>query len=221
MNPEDIIGPIAEAAAPAVAEAHAVGEDSAMPGDSAEHAHEHGADGKKIKSRWKRDKTADHAEELARVKNEAEQARAALQDRLLRLQADFDNFRKRTQREKADWIRGANEDILSELLPVIDHLELALGATEGATAPDALTQGVRMVREQLLGALARFGLQPVDAGATFDPTRHEAISHLASATVSENGIIAQSRRGYQLGDRMLRPAQVVVSSGPAFAAGEG
>jgi len=74
-----------------------------------------------------------------------------------------------------------------------------------------------MVREQLLATLARFGLQPVDAGATFDPTRHEAISHLPSETVPENGIIAQSRRGYQLGERMLRAAQVVVSSGPAVA----
>ncbi|MCE9616204.1 MAG: nucleotide exchange factor GrpE [Lentisphaerae bacterium] len=172
------------------------------------------------KSRWgtgKKEKR--QIEELTLAKEAAEQAQAALHDRLLRLQADFDNFRKRTVREKAELFRTANEDLLAELLPVVDHFELAFGSVESGRDNDAFTRGVRMVRDQLIAVLGKFGLQPLEAaGQTFDPARHEAISHLPSETVPENGILVQTRRGYLLGDKLLRPAQVVVSSGNPHAA---
>ncbi len=176
-------------------------------------------EGKKGKTMGRKEKTA-QLEALTRERDDLEQARLALQDRVIRLQADFENFRKRTLREKSELFRSANEDLMSELLPVLDHFDMALDAARNASAPEALAEGVRMVREQLSAVLARFGLQAVEAGGQpFDPTLHEAISHLPSETVPENGVMAQTRRGYRLGDKLIRPSQVVVSSGaPAAAA---
>lgn len=139
----------------------------------------------------------------------------AIRERLLRLQADFENFRKRTLREKNELYRQANEDLMLELLPVLDHLDLALAAAREHGADEAFVEGFRLVSEQMLAALQKFGLNPIDAGHdVFDPNRHEAISHLASDEIPENHVMTQVRRGYALGDRLLRPAQVVVSSGP-------
>jgi molecular chaperone GrpE len=135
-------------------------------------------------------------------------------DRLLRLQADFDNFRKRMIREKADIYRRANEDIMEELLPVLDHLELALAAVGDANAHDSIAQGFKLVGEQLLTVLKKFGLTPIETeGTEFDPNVHEAVLHMPSVDVDENGIVSQTRAGYRLGGQLLRAAQVVVSSG--------
>ncbi len=141
------------------------------------------------------------------------QDNAQLQDQLLRLRADFDNFRKRMQRERVEMARTANESLLQALLPVVDHMDLALDAIDDA-AENPFAEGVRMVREQMLGVLRQFGVAPLQTeGQPFDPHFHDAISHLPSETVPENTVLAQTRRGYLLEDRLLRPAQVVVSSG--------
>lgn len=139
---------------------------------------------------------------------------ALLEDRLLRLQADFDNFRKRTLREKEDLYRRANEDILLELLPVLDHLELAFRAAESDGKEHPVIQGFHLVAEQLRAALRKFGLEQVDASDAFDPNVHEAVQHLPSKEVEEGHVMVQLRSGYTLGSRLLRAAQVVVSSGP-------
>jgi molecular chaperone GrpE len=139
---------------------------------------------------------------------------AALNNRLVRLQADFDNFRKRTLRERNELYQRANEDLMLEMLSVLDHLDLALEAADQHSENAAVTQGFRMVSDQLRGVLGRFGLAPVDAeGQEFDPQVHEAVSHLPSPDVKENHVMVQVRRGYMLGDRLLRATQVVVSSG--------
>jgi molecular chaperone GrpE len=139
---------------------------------------------------------------------------AACKDKHLRLMADFDNFRKRQTRDREDYARRATEALMQELLPVLDHLELAL-----ANAPDKadpLATGVRMVTDQFLAALARFDLKPFpSAGEPFDTARHEAVSELASEKVPAQHVLHQLRGGYLLGGRLLRPAQVVISSGPA------
>ncbi len=136
---------------------------------------------------------------------------------LLRLRADFENYRKRVLREKDELYQRANMDLLGELLPVLDNLDMAFAAVQGG-GNDAVVQGFKLVGEQMLGVMARFGLKPVDAeGQAFDHRVHEAIAHLPSAEVAENHVIAQTRRGYMLGERLLRPAQVVVSSGPPAA----
>ena len=139
-----------------------------------------------------------------------------LQDRLLRLQADFENYRKRMDREKKDWIAFANEKLVLELLPVLDHFELGLadGAKNGA--PAAFVEGFQLICNQLRAALEKAGVQAIDAeGAAFDPHVHEAITHLPSDDVPADHVVVQTRRGYKLGDKLLRAAQVVVSSGPA------
>ena len=139
---------------------------------------------------------------------------AACKDKHLRLMADFDNFRKRQTRDREDYARRSTEALMQELLPVLDHLDLAL-----ANAPnksDPLAVGVRMVADQFLAALARFDLKPFQsAGEPFDPARHEAVSELASAEVPAQHVLHQLRCGYLLGGRLLRPAQVVISGGPA------
>ena len=140
---------------------------------------------------------------------------AVLQDRLLRLQADFENYRKRMDREKKDWIAFASEKLVLELLPVLDHFELGLTDSAKNGAPAAFTEGFQLVCNQLRAALEKSGVQAIDAeGAAFDPHLHEAITHLPSDDVPEGHVVVQTRRGYQLGDKLLRAAQVVVSSGP-------
>ncbi len=135
-------------------------------------------------------------------------------DQLMRLRADFDNFRRRTVRERSEVAQRANETILTEMLSVIDHMELAIGAGAEHDAPKALTEGFQMVCTQMVSALEKFGLSRVNVSDTdFDPNIHEAISQLPSEDVAENGIIECTRSGYMLGDKLLRAAQVVISSG--------
>lgn len=137
---------------------------------------------------------------------------AAMKDRYTRLMADFDNYRKRQTREREELIKRANEDLLSDLLPVIDHLELALAQDVDHKAP--FVAGVKLVYDQFIALLERYGMKPFDTkGEPFDPTYHEALSQMSSDTVPANLIIDQFRRGWLLGGKLLRPAQVIVSSG--------
>ena len=151
-----------------------------------------------------------------RAAEEAPSAEDVLRDRLLRLQADFDNYRKRVDRERKDWAVYANEKLLKDLLPALDNFDLGLANGIKANAPEALLEGLRLVKGQLESALAKSGVTPIDAeGQPFDPNLHEAITHMPSPDVPEGTVLAQTRRGYMMGDKLLRPVQVVVSSGPA------
>jgi len=143
----------------------------------------------------------------------SEAAELAVQkDRYARLMADFDNFRKRQIREREDLIKRANEDLLGDLLPVVDHLELALSKTADPDEPFVV--GVRLVYDQFISLLNRYGMKPIDAkGEPFDTAFHEALSEMSSPTVPANVIIDQFRRGWLLRGRLLRPSQVIVSSG--------
>jgi molecular chaperone GrpE len=139
---------------------------------------------------------------------------ASLQDRLLRLQADFENFRKRTQRERSELYVRANEEIVEQLLPVLDTFELGMANAEQSEADSSMVEGFQLVYQQTLATLKKFGLEPLHAeGEPFDPHHHEAITHLPSPDVPADHVMTQTRRGYRLGDRLLRAAQVVVSSG--------
>ncbi len=139
-----------------------------------------------------------------------------LEQRMTRLQADFENYRKRVQRDRNNWYQQANEDLIAELLPVLDHFEMGLHTADKHNVDDAVIDGFRLVYNQLEQTLAKFKLQPIDAeGCDFDPHQHEAITHVPSEEHPADTVIAQTRRGYKLGDKLIRPAQVVVSSGPA------
>ncbi|MEM9445266.1 MAG: nucleotide exchange factor GrpE [Verrucomicrobiota bacterium] len=141
---------------------------------------------------------------------------AQLQDTVVRMRADFDNFRKRLQKEKEDSIRYANEGLLESLIPIFDNFELGLQAAEQATDVKSLVMGMSMVKEQLKRFLDDSGLTQIDArSGEFDPHVHEAVSHEESSDVPEGQIITQRRKGYKLKDRLIRPASVVVAKAPS------
>jgi molecular chaperone GrpE len=153
-------------------------------------------------------------EQPASAAGEREEDVQLLKDRLLRLQADFENFRKRTLREKNELYGRANEDLMLELLAVLDHLDLALVAVNDGEDQSPVAEGFKLVSDQLLAALARFGLVPIDAvGRDFDPNFHEAVSHVPSGEFKDNVVTAEIRKGYMLKGRLLRASRVVVSSG--------
>jgi molecular chaperone GrpE len=137
-------------------------------------------------------------------------------DLALRTAADFDNYRKRAAREKEDAIRYANSSLLSDLLPLIDNFELGLEAARSAPGAEAILQGLGMVARQFQDFLASAGVEEIKTErAEFDPNLMEAVGHEADAEVPEGMVIRQTRRGYKLRDRLLRPASVFVSKGPA------
>ena len=155
----------------------------------------------------------DSAELLATAKKEA----ADNYDRYVRSVADLENHRRRTVREKEELRQFAASRVLEDLLPVIDNLGLGLAA---AKAPNAdlktLVGGISMVAEQLKSSLANHGLKEVNPlGLPFDPNLHEAISQQPSAEVADGAVITVVRVGFTLNGRLLRPASVIVSTGPA------
>ncbi len=140
---------------------------------------------------------------------------------LRRVAADFDNYRKRVARDSEAQVQRASESIVSELLPVLDNLERAVDASEHHEEAQ-VAEGVARVRQQLADILHRRGLEEIEAapGEPFDPHVHEALSHQPSEH-PEGVIAAVWQRGYRLGDRIVRAARVVVSSGPATGGGRG
>jgi len=137
------------------------------------------------------------------------------QVQLLRLRADFDNYRKRTEREKGEWTIRANERLIESILPALDTFDMGIADAINQDAKPEIIEGFRMVQTMLLDTLQRSGLKPVDSiGLAFDPNQHEAINRMASDDVAADHVLFQSRRGYLLGEKLLRPAQVVVSTGP-------
>ena len=137
-------------------------------------------------------------------------------DLALRTQADFENYKKRCARERDDAIKYANSSLLERLLPIVDNFELGLSAARGEGEDSPVFSGMSMVLKQLSDFLSENGLRPIDAvGHKFDPNLHDAIAHEPSDEVAEGKVIRQTRRGYRLKDRLLRPATVVVSSGRA------
>src|SRR5437016_11525536 len=137
-------------------------------------------------------------------------------DLALRSQADFENYKKRSAREKEEAIKYANSSLLEKLIAIVDNFELGLSAARGEGEDSPIYSGMRLVLKQLDDFLAENGLQPIDAvSQKFDPNLHEAIAHEPSEEFTEGPVIRQTRRGYKFKDRLLRPSSVVVSSGPA------
>lgn len=136
-------------------------------------------------------------------------------DLALRSQADFENYKKRAAREKEDAVKYANSSLLQRLVSILDNFELGLAAAKTESDQSPIYSGMVLVQKQLNDLLEENGLQTVEAeGKKFDPNLHEAIAHEPSDAPEET-VIRQARRGYRLKDRLLRPARVVVSSGPA------
>jgi molecular chaperone GrpE len=145
----------------------------------------------------------------------AEEAKT-FQDKYLRLAAEFENFKRLAQKQKQEYSQFANESLLKELLPIVDNLERALKCVREGRTTDGLVQGVELTLKQFTETLARFGVRPINSlGVPFDPTRHQAVAQQASNTAAENTIIEEYQKGYQLHDRILRAAMVVVAAAQA------
>ena len=132
----------------------------------------------------------------------------------MRERADFDNMRKRLQREKDEAVRFANGSLLEKLLPIVDNFELGLSAARQSAEGSAVLNGMSMVQKQLEDFLRDNGVQPIDAtGQKFDPNLHEALGEEPSGEVPEGSVVRQLRKGYKLKDRLIRAANVFVSRG--------
>ena len=138
----------------------------------------------------------------------------SLNDKYLRLAAEFDNYKRLAQRDQRDQIRFGNEQLLKELLPVVDNLERAIKAAKDVKSSDGLMKGVDLTLKQLQGVLGKFGVQSIPTmGQPFDPSGHQAVASVPSAQIPDKHVVEEFQRGYRLHDRILRPAMVTVSSG--------
>jgi molecular chaperone GrpE len=153
----------------------------------------------------------DASEALVAESAELRHERDELRDQLLRKAADFDNYRKRVERDRREMVELAAQDLLSELLPVIDDFERALEA-DVAPGAESYRDGVELIYKQLQDLLKKRSVTPIEAvGTDFDPHVHQAVVHEDSTTHRDGEVIAELRRGYRLGDRLLRPAMVKVA----------
>jgi molecular chaperone GrpE len=136
-------------------------------------------------------------------------------DRLLRLAADFENYKKRAARDKEDWTKFANEDLIRAILPFIDNLERAVNHAQKVADTGVLIEGVRLTIQQILQSLNKFGLSSFQSvGKPFDPTVHEAMLVIETDQHEPNQVVEEFQKGYLLNDRLLRPATVSVSKPP-------
>jgi molecular chaperone GrpE len=147
--------------------------------------------------------------ELQKMRGE----RDALLDRMARMQADFDNARKRAQREQQEFREYASADTIKAILPILDSMERALHASVSANSD--LRNGVELIYKQLLDALTKLGLRPIAAkGEPFDPRLHEAIEMVDTSEAADHQILEELQRGYKFKDRLLRPSMVKVARNP-------
>ena len=163
----------------------------------------------------KKKKEDKEIEELKKKLEEKEKEAKENYDRLLRTAADFENYKKRAAREKEDWTKFANEDLIRAILPFIDNLERAVNHAQKIADTGGLVEGVQLTLQQLLQALNKFGLSSFESvGKPFDPTMHEAMLVVETDKHEPNQVVEEFQKGYLLNDRLLRPATVSVSKPP-------
>ncbi len=161
------------------------------------------------------EEAATDEQDIEAVRREADEAR----DQLLRLAAEFENYKKRMEREREGLLKYAGEQVLRELLTTLDNLDRAIeqGTAESDDAAaklEAMLEGVDLTRKGLLATLEKFEVVPIDSvGREFDPNEHEAMSMEAETGLPPNHVVREFARGYRFKDRLLRPARVVVSEG--------
>jgi molecular chaperone GrpE len=139
----------------------------------------------------------------------------SLNERYLRLAAEFENYKRLAQRDQRDQAKFANETLLKDLIPLVDNLQRAVDFSKSSAGSDQLTQGVQLTLKKFLETLSKFGVKQVSSvGEPFDPTRHEAVAKIESGNQPENTIIQEHQPGYLLHDRIVRPAMVTVAAAP-------
>ncbi len=156
------------------------------------------------------DPAGDGEKDLSAELEQAKSQIAELTNRLLRTQADFENYRRRVQREKEELAVYANQKLILNLLPVLDNLERAL-ATPPVEGDEKLRQGVELTARSFREILAKEGVEPIEAvGKPFDPKFHEAVMTVESEEHEDGTVVAEFQKGYKLGDRVIRPSMVQV-----------
>jgi molecular chaperone GrpE len=156
-------------------------------------------------------RTTAREEELMGINRELEKKAAENYDKYVRVAAEFDNYRKRSVREKADAIKYGNEDLLRDILPLVDNLDRAMDHASNSDDFEAFRKGLNMLHEQLMCCLKKHGVEMIDtAGKDFDPNVHEAMLQVDSDKHEARKIVSEFERGYLLNGRLLRPAKVCV-----------
>jgi len=146
--------------------------------------------------------------EIKKLIEEKEQ----IQDQLLRKIAEFDNYKKRTERDFFDRVQNANEKLITELLPVLDDLERALDHAQKSQEINSLLEGTELIRKKMLGILEKQGLEPLTAeGDEFDPEKHDALLQTEKENVASGKIIEEHLKGYTLNGKVIRHSQVIVA----------
>jgi molecular chaperone GrpE len=154
--------------------------------------------------------------QIAETPEELKQKLNDVEDRMLRIAAEYENYRKRTARQQDELVKSANDRVFSELIEVIDNFERALQHAKEDSAAGAILAGTEMIYNQLLALLAKNGVTPIDAiGKPFDPQLHEAMLQVESDTYGEGTVATELAKGYQQGTRVIRHSKVGVSRGKA------
>ena len=150
-------------------------------------------------------------DELETRRRELEEA----QDRFVRLQAEFENFRRRSLKERQESLQYGHQNLVKDLLASVDNLERALGHSAEDADAESLIQGIELVKREMLGALGKHGVKVIEPfEEAFDPAFHEAMGQLPTASVEPNTVVEVLQKGYMINDRMLRPARVLVARKP-------
>lgn len=160
---------------------------------------------------------------LERLKSEVEAARAEAEtarDRMLRTVADYENYKKRLEKEKREFVKYANEKFIKDLLPSLDDLERAIDSSNDLDSLESFREGVKIIYKQLNNILKKHNVTPIEAtGVKFDPNLHEALMHMPSEE-PKNTVVQEYQKGYKLHERVIRPSKVVVSAGSSSKASE-
>jgi molecular chaperone GrpE len=157
------------------------------------------------------DSAADPTAQLRSERDQFKADRDEVKELLLRRQAEFDNFRKRTERERSEYLQYAGMEAVRELLPVLDDFERALKAESGNAE---YAKGVEMIYNRMYEALKKLGLEPIEtAGAQFDPHLHQAIERVETSDAPDNAVLGEFQRGYHYKGKLLRPSMVKVAVG--------
>jgi molecular chaperone GrpE len=176
---------------------------------SAQDAPDLKGDPQKAESTQAKDSIKDLEEKLASKAEEAQEN----YDRLLRVSAEFENYKKRCAREMEEFRKFSNQSLIREMLSVVDHLELAMNSTDGQkTIEKGLVEGLEMTHREILKVFEKFHVTPISAmGQVFDPTFHEAVMQEETDQYPGNTVVKELQKGYLIHDRLLRPSMVVVA----------
>ncbi|HEX37832.1 MAG TPA: nucleotide exchange factor GrpE [Candidatus Cloacimonetes bacterium] len=157
----------------------------------------------------------DHVEKLEEEIENLKEEVSSYKDRWLRSAAEFENFRRRNEKDRIDWIKNANKSLITDLINVYEHLEMAMESANTDQVPENFRKGIVMVHDELKSLLERYGLRRIEAiGQEFDPQYHEAIAHIEKEGFDDNIVCDCIQNGYILNDKVLRHARVAVAKVP-------